>query len=142
MESIIELILHGYGTELTTGVSNSYSAFHLSCFITSISSYSNGRRSQTFESTPFASTQSEQSGRVNSVKRTACFSKAEVALIVTDLQVEEYGSGAMEVYARAHGRNMLRRSEVSNHQTPRHDVPSMLRSQPKSSISLSELPSQ
>lgn len=65
-----------------TGVSNSYSAFHFSCFMTSISSYSNGRLSQTLERTPFASSHSEQFGRVNSVRRSVCRSRIAVALIL------------------------------------------------------------
>lgn len=57
----------------TTGVSYSYRAFHFSCLgaITLISVYSKGRRSQTLDMTPFASSQSEQFERVKKVNRVA-----------------------------------------------------------------------
>lgn len=58
-------------SEHTTGVSNSYNAFHLSCFgaITLISVYSNGLLSQTLDMTCFASVHNEQLGRVKKVSR-------------------------------------------------------------------------
>lgn len=73
-------------TERTTGVSNSYNAFHLSWLgaITLISVNSKGLRSQTFDMTSFASVQRPQLGRVKKVRRRThcCCRKNSVGLIL------------------------------------------------------------
>lgn len=75
---------------LTTGVSNSYSFFHLvwPAAITSISLYSKGLRSHTLDMTPLASVHSEQFCRMKSVRRRLhCWRRMAEARIVARVSV-------------------------------------------------------
>jgi hypothetical protein len=73
------------GKQFTTGVSNSYKFFHFVWpgAITSISVYSNGLRSHTFDKTSFASVHREQFWRTNKViRRLHCWRRMADALIL------------------------------------------------------------